>query len=59
MSSYLPVLARRSKRWEEQFVDAAAEGGFRNLRAGSRKVKRFVRKGVPGSHRAKVSQKLK
>ncbi len=47
MSSYLPVLARRSRRWEEQFVDPAAPG-YRNLRPGTRKVKRFVRKGIPG-----------
>jgi len=58
MSSYLPVLARRAQRWEQLLgAPADSEEAAEKLRklAGSRKLKRFVRKGVPNAHRTKVN----
>ncbi len=50
MSSYLPVLVRRGQRWEQLVPDGSYAGV-----AKGRKIKRFVRKGIPSSHRAKAS----
>lgn len=48
MSEYLPVLARRSRRW------ARLMGNPNSLKQGPT-VKRYIRKGVPAEHRAEVS----
>ncbi|KAK3724331.1 hypothetical protein QZH41_001812 [Actinostola sp. cb2023] len=47
MSSYLRVLARRASRWKK-FIRGSSKVKK------SRKVKRFVRKGVPAEHRGQV-----
>ena len=51
MSSYLPVLVRRGQRWEELLE-------HHDVAKGGRKIKRFVRKGVPRVHRAKVRENM-
>merc|ERR1719323_1552651 len=49
MSSYLGVLSRRAEKWE-----SLVKGGqYSKLQRGT-KLKRFIRKGVPGSHRRGV-----
>ena len=45
MSDYLGVLARRRQKWEQ-----LVKGDYRKLKAGG-KLKRYVRKGIPSSHR--------
>ena len=50
LSSYLGVLARRAQRWDALLGQG---GGYEKLKRGSQ-LKRFVRKGVPGSHRKGV-----
>ncbi|XP_035231519.1 growth hormone-regulated TBC protein 1-like [Stegodyphus dumicola] len=47
MSKYLPVLSRRAQKWEKLLN---SKQGFRK----SNKVKRYVRKGIPSSHRAVI-----
>ena len=48
MSDYLGVLARRRQKWE-----LLVKGDYRKLKKGA-KLKRYVRKGIPGSHRKGV-----
>ena len=48
MSDYLKVLSRRSKKW------AAFMGSKKPLVKG-RKLKRYIRKGIPNEHRGYVS----
>ena len=50
LSSYLGVLARRAQRWDALLGQG---GGYEKLKRGGQ-LKRFVRKGVPGSHRKGV-----
>lgn len=50
MSEYLLVLVRRAKRWHQLI-----NGSYANVSKG-RKIKRFVRKGIPNEHRAQVVQ---
>lgn len=51
MSGYLPVLVRRSQRWEQELI--GPDQSYVNVVKG-RKIKRFVRKGIPSSHRSNV-----
>ena len=48
MTEYLPVLVRRGAKWDKLLAK-----GPKNLKNGA-KLKRFVRKGIPMKHRAKV-----
>ena len=48
MSDYLGVLARRRQKW-----DQLVKGDYRKLSKGV-KLKRYVRKGIPSSHRREV-----
>lgn len=48
MSSYLVVLANRSKKWFELLKDE------RRLKRG-RKLRRYVEKGIPSAYRTRVS----
>merc|ERR550517_871773 len=48
MSDYLGVLSRRRQKW-----DVLVVGGYSKLSKGG-KLKRYVRKGVPSSHRRGV-----
>ena len=48
MSDYLGVLTRRRQKW-----DVLVKGGYSKLSKGA-KLKRYVRKGVPSSHRRGV-----
>ncbi|XP_033122208.1 growth hormone-regulated TBC protein 1-like [Anneissia japonica] len=47
MSEYLTILARRASKWKKVFKS-------QKTLSKSRKVKRYVRKGIPGEHRADV-----
>lgn len=48
MSEYLKILAKRAKKWAEII------GNGRELQR-TATLKRYVRKGIPGEHRALVS----
>ena len=48
MSEYLKVLAKRAKKWAE--IIGEGKSLQRNIT-----IKRYVRKGIPGEHRAMVS----
>lgn len=50
LSSYLGVLARRGQKWEALLGQGAS---YEKLKRGNQ-LKRFVRKGIPGSHRKGV-----
>lgn len=47
MSRYYTILSRRARKWD---MLLNSKEGFRK----SNKVKRYIRKGIPGSHRASV-----
>lgn len=48
MSEYLSILTRRGSKWESMLRNKDSVGR-------SRKVKRYVRKGIPLKYRGKVS----
>ena len=48
MSEYLPILARRSRKWSQLLKNPSS------LKR-SPILKRYMRKGVPAEHRAEVS----
>ena len=50
LSSYLGILARRAQRWDALLGQG---GSYEKLKRGNQ-LKRFVRKGIPGSHRKGV-----
>ncbi len=51
LNDYLPVLVRRARRWDEE-ADSLTSEDVLAASKGSRKLKRFVRKGIPGDRRA-------
>lgn len=51
MSQYLPILARRARKW------ARLMGNPNSLKRGP-VIKRFMRKGVPAEHRAEVVSQI-
>jgi len=50
MSDYLSVLVRRQQKWSQLLQKKD------NIVGRSAQVKRYIRKGIPGAHRGKVSK---